>query len=420
VVVYDLIYRVLRHKYGKDNVLYVRNITDVDDKINNSAKERKIAISELTKEITEIFHKDIAALNCLPPVIEPRATNHIAEMIDIIKRLLDLGHAYVAEDGKHVFFAVVSDKNYGLLAGRKTEDMIAGARVSVQDIKHSPEDFVLWKPSLEDDPEGSVFDSPWGAGRPGWHIECSAMSAKYLGNDFDIHGGGVDLLFPHHTNEVAQSCCAHPGSGFASYWVHNGFLTVNGEKMSKSLNNFITLRDVFAKDIQGEVVRYIFLRSHYRGQIDFNLNDLVSAKKTLDGFYRLMLEHPTSDNAGEIDSDLWQVLQDDFNTPAAFAVLHDLARKANIENDLEKKKTIIAQIKSSMQLMGFLYEDPIVWFQGENDREMIAEIESLIEQRSEAKKQKNFALADKIRNDLLAKNIILEDNKDGTIDWKRK
>lgn len=414
IVVYDLLYRLLVYKYGKDKVIYVRNITDVDDKINNTAKEKNIPISVLTKEITDIFHQDINKLSCIAPTQEPKATEHIAEMIEIIQRLIDLDHAYIADN--HVFFSVHSDPNYGQISGRKIDEMIAGARVAVQDIKKSPEDFVLWKPAQADDPEGSTFESPWGTGRPGWHIECSAMSSKYLGNDFDIHGGGLDLLFPHHTNEIAQSCCAYPGSKFANFWVHNGFLTVDNEKMSKSLGNFITLRDVLNKGYHGEIIRFVLMSSHYRSKVNFSYNNLEEAKTILDGFYRLLQQYEATEE--KVNDQFLDSLFNDLNMPEAMAVMHELSKKANTESNPLIKNQIIAGIKASMQLIGLLQESPEKWFHGNIDENFKKEIENLIDQRIEAKKEKNFALADEIRTKLLKKNILLEDKKDGTTDWK--
>src|SRR5579875_3863255 len=276
VIVFDVLYRLLRHLYGDAHVKYVRNITDVDDKINAAAKANGESIRDLTERTAKVFHDDVAALLCLPPDVEPRATEHIAQMIAMIERLIAGGYAYEAEH--HVLFDVAKDQSYGKLSHRNRDEMIAGARVEVAPYKRDPADFVLWKPSPDDLPG---WDSPWGRGRPGWHIECSAMSWKYLGETFDIHGGGADLIFPHHENECAQSLCAFPGSHFARYWLHNGMLVVNSEKMSKSLGNFFTIREVLAK-APGEAIRLLLLRTHYRSLLDFSDRALAEAKKELD------------------------------------------------------------------------------------------------------------------------------------------
>ncbi|MEQ1788973.1 MAG: cysteine--tRNA ligase, partial [Rickettsiales bacterium] len=286
VVVYDVLFRLLRNIYGAEHVTYVRNITDVDDKINAAAKAAGEPISAMTKRVEGWFHDDMAALNCLSPTHEPRATAHISDMVEIIEKLIISGNAYASQG--HVLFRVASYKDYGQLSGRKLDDLIAGARVEVESYKENAGDFVLWKPADEGDDASSVFASPWGAGRPGWHIECSAMSKKYLGDDFDIHGGGADLMFPHHENEIAQSCCAAPKSSFAKYWVHNGFLTVNGEKMSKSLGNFTTVKDVLNKGVRGEVIRFALLSTKYSEPLDWNEKLLADAQKSMDGFYRAL------------------------------------------------------------------------------------------------------------------------------------
>src|SRR3989338_816958 len=280
-VVYDMFFRFFSKVFAK--VIYVRNITDVDDKINNAAKERQISIQELTKEIIKLFHQDLDALNVLRPSLEPKATDNIPEMIKMIEELIENGNAYVSAG--HVLFDVKSYKNYGELSNRNLDEMIAGARIEVEKYKKDPLDFVLWKSADEDDDISSVFASPWGKGRPGWHIECSAMSVKYLGKNFDIHGGGADLQFPHHENEIAQSRCAYSSSIYAKYWIHNGFLTVNGEKMSKSLKNFITVFDLLQKGEKGIVIRYLLLATHYRKPLDFSEKSLHDAQKSIEKFY---------------------------------------------------------------------------------------------------------------------------------------
>ena len=415
VVVYDFLYRLLRHEY--ENVVYVRNITDVDDKINNAAKERGISIGELTSEIIAGFTDDIKALNCLQPTFEPKATTHIKEMIEMIEILIAKKHAYVAEN--HVFFAVKSYPDYGEISGRILEDLISGSRVEISGIKLSAEDFVLWKPADVDTDPSAIFDSPWGKGRPGWHIECSAMACKYLGSDFDIHGGGIDLLFPHHTNEIAQSCCAYEGSGFANFWVHNGFLTVEGEKMSKSLGNFITLRELLAKNIPGEVIRYVFMASHYRKPSDWNVKEIYDAKNTLDNYYNLIDECRIShEEFCEVDVEFIACLKDDLNTPVAYAYLHELAKISNIEQDPDRKRSAVLRLKSCANLIGFLENTPKSWFQGNISKDERHEIEKQMLARNEAKKNKNFSLADSIRDMLKVRGIFIEDKKDGTTIWK--
>jgi len=406
VVVYDVLFRLLRQLYGAEHVTYARNITDVDDKINNAARERGIAIQKLTAEVTGWFHADMAALNVLPAnentdktsglMIEPKATDHIRQMVEIIERLISNDHAYAA-DG-HVLFAVQSMADYGVLSGRVQDDLESGARVKVESYKRGPNDFVLWKPADAEDDPSSVFDSPWGKGRPGWHIECSAMSTHYLGQDFDIHGGGSDLMFPHHENEIAQSCGAFPGSKFAHYWVHNGFLTVNGEKMSKSLGNFITVRQLLDKGIAGEVIRYAFLKTKYREPFDWNDKLVEDAKKELDSLYRKI-------EAGEagIPAEFLEALADDMNTPKAISLLHTYKG---------------AELKAMGALLGILQQPEQGWFKGADSQ--AAEVQHHIDIRNAAKKAKNWAEADGIRSLLKSQGIILEDKPDGTTDWRRE
>jgi cysteinyl-tRNA synthetase len=415
-VVYDVLYRVLREIYGKEHVTYARNITDVDDKINAAAKQNGEPISALTARVEGWFHDDIRALNCLPPTHEPRATAHIKEMIAINQQLISEGHAYVA-DG-HVLFAVDSYKDYGALSGRKLEELIAGARIEVESYKKHPGDFVLWKPGDEGDDPSSVFDSPWGKGRPGWHIECSAMSSKYLGEDFDIHGGGADLMFPHHENEIAQSRCSAKGSHFARYWVHNGFLTVGGEKMSKSLGNFTTVKDVLDKGIQGEVIRLAYLMTKYNEPLDWNEKLLEDAKSTLDHWYRKFVNNPNvyayADNQSFITTDtiFMRSLMNDLNTPSAIADMH-----MSNPNELFMKGRIL----------GLFNQTADEWFKGDDKFHapgiglvsLKDHVESLINERTEAKKSKNFAEADRIRKELADAGILLEDRPNGTTDWRR-
>src|SRR5579883_2156641 len=324
VIVFDVLYRLLRHLYGAAQVRYVRNITDVDDKIINAAREKGENISDLTERTTRAFHEDVAALGALPPDVEPRATQHIPPMIAMIEELIAAGHAYVADH--HVLFAVPSMSDYGRLSGRSRGEMIAGARVEVAPYKRDPADFVLWKPSTAEQPG---WESPWGRGRPGWHIECSAMSEQHLGETFDIHGGGIDLIFPHHENEIAQSVSAHHGKPFVRYWLHNGFVIVEGEKMSKSLGNFRTIREVLA-EAPGEAVRYAMLMTHYRDPLDWTSERLQAAKHALDRFYlALRPVEGLAPAAAGLPERVQAALEDDLNTPLALAAMHDLLTALN-------------------------------------------------------------------------------------------
>ncbi len=408
-VVYDLFYRFFRRVYPR--VTYVRNITDVDDKINLAARERKIMISELTREITKVFHQDMDALNVLRPTIEPRATEHIPDMIVMIEELIKTGHAYV-NDG-HVLFDVKSCKDYGALSRRSLDEMIAGSRVEVASYKKDPLDFVLWKPANAEDDASSIFESPWGSGRPGWHIECSAMSSKYLGADFDVHGGGADLQFPHHENEIAQSRCANASSHYARFWIHNGFLTVNGEKMSKSLKNFITVRDLLDKNIDGIAIRYLLLATHYRKPFDYNQKTLDDAKKSIEKFYAIfdendLLQYRANPSLTLETSHLMQnILRDlaeDLNAAKVLALLHAEVSEIKLENNRKLKYDFIV----ALDFLGLLDDQ---FFSKRSNNSNIDE-NHIIEQialRAHAKTNKDWALADKIRNDLLAQNIALED-----------
>jgi cysteinyl-tRNA synthetase len=394
VVVYDVLYRLLCHTYGKEHVTYVRNVTDVDDKINAAAKTNKEPISALTKRVEGWFHDDMKALNCERPNREPHATQHIKQMIVMIEKLIAGKHAYAAQG--HVLFAVDSFHDYGALSGRKLDELVAGARVEVEGYKKHPGDFVLWKPAEADDDPSSVFDSPWGPGRPGWHIECSAMSSEYLGANFDIHGGGADLMFPHHENEIAQSRCSMPGSHFAKYWVHNGFLTVNGEKMSKSLGNFTTVKDLLDKGVKGEVIRLALLSSKYNEPLDWSEKLVEDAKKQLDFLYR-KIDEPDSGIAPAFDT----YLMDDLNIPRAMSVLLMSSGKG---------------LKAMADILGILQQSPEQWFKGGGADQIVVE---QIDARIAAKKAKNWPEADRIRKDLADQGIILEDRPDGTTDWRR-
>ncbi len=415
MVVFDVLARLLRSLYPQ--VTYVRNITDVDDKINARARETGEPIAAVTARTTADFHADMAALGVLPPDVEPTATGHIPEMIAMIDRLIASGHAYAAEG--HVLFAVASFAEYGRLSGRSPDELLAGARVEVAPYKRDPGDFVLWKPS---EPDAPGWDSPWGRGRPGWHIECSAMSWRYLGETFDIHGGGRDLLFPHHENEAAQSLCAFPGSAFARYWLHNGMLRVNGEKMSKSLGNFSTIRDVLWRT-PAEAVRLILLRSHYREELDFSEAGLTEARRELDRFYRALERHDLV-AASALPEPVMRALCDDLNTPLAISALHGFADAA-IAGDSDSA----AELLRGGLTLGVLKMSPDGWFgrsaEGNADRvislEMRTErnrIQALINERDAARRARNFARADEIRAELHVEGIVLEDGPQGTT-WRR-
>jgi cysteinyl-tRNA synthetase len=404
VIVFDVLFRLLRHFYGADHVKYVRNITDVDDKINARAAERGIPIRELTEGTYKNFKEDVAALGCLPPTVEPRATEHIAEMKTLIERLVASGNAYVAEE--HVLFSVPSMPDYGRLARRSLDEMMAGARVDVAPYKRDPMDFVLWKPSKPGEP---AWDSPSGIktpGRPGWHIECSAMSWKHLGETFDIHGGGIDLVFPHHENEIAQSRCAFHTPVMANYWMHNGFLQLDGEKMSKSLGNISPIREVLA-DWPGEAIRLAMLQTHYRQPLNWGETGLGEAKRTLDHWYAL-----TADVApGMLCADVVEALADDLNTPKALAAFHELRSEA-----AKGSAGAAACLKASAQLIGVLQGSAAGWAAWRPASIAIdeARIEGLIAERNAARKAKDFKESDRIRDELAAMGIVLKDSKDGT------
>jgi len=411
VIVFDVLARLLRHTYGEDHVTYARNITDVDDKIIAENQRTGEDIGSITSRTTKAFHDDMAALGNRPPDIEPRATEHIPEMIALIEDLISKGHAY--ENDGHVLFDVLSMPDYGTLSRRNRDELIAGARVEVAPYKKDPADFVLWKPSDADQPG---WESPWGNGRPGWHIECSAMSEKYLTDTFDIHGGGVDLVFPHHENEIAQSCCAHGPGTFAQTWMHNGYLMVEGEKMSKSLGNFITVHDLL-KEHHGETIRLCMLMTHYRQPLNWTVKGLAQAKESLDRWYgALRSVSPSPD--GDIASSMIEALSDDLNSPLAISALHELAGDVNRSGDAEQAANLVA----TGQVMGLLQLDPEDWFkwqpEGSGNTLSDADIDALIDERTQARANKDFARSDEIRDELSAQGILLEDGPDGTT-WKR-
>ncbi|MDD9334561.1 MAG: cysteine--tRNA ligase [Rickettsiaceae bacterium] len=415
VVVYDILYRSLSKIFGQNHIKYVRNITDVDDKIINRAKELKITISDLTVRITEEFHANMQYLGCKTPNIEPKATMHIDDMIVIIQKLLDLNHAYIADN--HVYFDISTAPNYTKLSNRNLDEMLEGVRIENNPSKKQPYDFVLWKPASKDEEILANFDSPWGRGRPGWHIECSAMSYKYLGENFDIHGGGADLIFPHHTNEIAQSTCAFPNSHFAKYWVHNGFLTCNGEKMSKSLNNFITVKDLIDQKIPGSVVRLLLLSSHYRKPLDYNNKALEDATKTMNYWYRAIENLDINKlNVQNIPEEFLSHLFDDMNTPLAIKIINDYAKLIFASNKEDDKYLYASYLLSCSNFIGLMTQPASKWFYCEINDEPILQH---IEQRRQAKLQKNWLLADQIRQNLSKDGIILEDKLDGSTSWRK-
>ena len=414
VVVFDCLYRLLSVLYPQ--VVYARNITDIDDKIIDAALQRGTDIAEVSTEFTQKYREDMAALNALAPTIEPMATEHIDEMITLTERLIAEGHAYEA-DG-HALFAVESMPTYGELSGRKLEDMMAGARVEVADYKRHPGDFVLWKPSTDQEPG---WDSPWGRGRPGWHLECSAMIRAHLGEAIDIHGGGRDLIFPHHENERAQSCCAY-GDDFVRYWIHNAFIDMDGEKMSKSLGNVRTVRELL-KRFPGEVLRFALLSAHYRSALNFSGDLLTSARGTLDTFYGALRRHRDVEPAAlaPADSRVLIALLDDMNTPEAVAALHAAASRLNKSDDPEEIALAKAELTVGGGLLGLLQADPEGWFTDSMGEEgpTAEEIDGLIQERIAAKSNRDFQRADEIRDDLEAQGVVLEDGPDGT-QWRRR
>lgn len=412
-VVFDLLTRILRRRY---ELTFARNFTDVDDKINAAAIETGKTIGEITERFKIAYNEDMAALGVLPPDIEPSATDHIAEMITMIEKLIEKGHAYEANG--HVLFDVASDKNYGSLSKRDLREMIAGARVEVAPYKKAAHDFVLWKPST---PELPGWDSPWGRGRPGWHIECSAMAEKHLGKTIDIHAGGQDLVFPHHENEMAQSSCVHDGDAFARFWLHNGFLSMKQEKMSKSVGNVLLVHDLI-KEFPGEILRLALLSAHYRQPLDWSDETLKSARRMLDRLYGAIRGIDVSDEAraaAEAPQSLVAALEDDLNSPKAMAEFFALARELNKSGDETEKQRLAATMYAAGDLMGLLQSDPEEWFAGDADGQISAEdIEALIEKRKQAKANRDFAAADAVRDELEAAGVSIADGRDGTT-WRR-
>jgi cysteinyl-tRNA synthetase len=413
-VVFDLLYRVLRERFPK--VVYARNITDVDDKINASAKAAGVPISVITEKYTAIYHEDMAALGVLAPVIEPKVTDHLPDIVCLIERLIERGHAYVVEG--HVLFDINTYPDYGRLSGRDREEMIAGARVEVAPYKRDPADFVLWKPSTPDLPG---WDSPWGRGRPGWHIECSTLIERHLGETIDIHGGGQDLIFPHHENEIAQGTCAHNGKLYCRYWLHNGFVTVTEEKMSKSLGNVLLVHDLL-QEAPGEAIRLVLLSSHYRQPLDWTDTALPQAKAGLDRLYGALrrLEDVvigTQDKA--VSAEFNEALEDDMNTPKALAELFQIAKLANTATEIEELRRLKGQLLAAGDQLGLLQADPEDWF-SRSAHALIdaAEIERLIAERNAARSAKNYALADQIRDELARQGVRIEDGPEGTR-WRR-
>jgi len=404
LIIFDLVYRILIKNFGKNKVNYVRNITDIDDKIIQRANELKIDIRELTKNVTEIFLSDCKYLNCLIPNNQPKATENIKGMIQMIENLLAKKFAYI-KDG-NVYFNVNKFNDYGKLSNKNPKDLISGSRVEISELKNNPLDFVLWKPSKDKEP---FWESPWGNGRPGWHIECSVMSEKYLGKEFDLHCGGLDLIFPHHENEIAQSICANDSSIFAKYWMHNGYVTVDGKKMSKSDGNFVTINNL-KNNFNGQIVRLSILGTHYRQPLDWNIKILETNKKILENWYSLY-----SPNEDEINDELFNILLDDLNTPKFITNIHSLYNKAKTGDVVAKKN-----LNSALKFLG-LFEQNEEQFNSLRKKSNldISEIENLIEQRNLARKDKDFKKADKIRLDLEKNGILIEDLNNKT-HWKHK
>jgi cysteinyl-tRNA synthetase len=410
-VVFDVLFRLLRRTYGEEHVIYARNITDVDDKIIEAARELGEPIDVITDKFTGIYRQDTGALGVLPPTLEPHATEHIGEMIGMIARLIESGHAYEAEG--HVLFSVQSYDRYGALSKRDREDMIAGARVEVAPYKKDPADFVMWKPAKDGEPG---WDSPWGRGRPGWHIECSAMAETHLGEIFDIHGGGTDLKFPHHENEIAQSVCAHGGKAMARFWLHNGFLSMESTKMSKSLGNVKLVHDLI-KDWPGEVLRYALLTAHYRAPLDWTQKLLHTSQKSLDRLYGVLRRIET-EPAAEVPEAVEAALADDLNTPKALAALFALAGEANRAETDEARQAAASALLAGGHALGLLEGSPDAWFGIDAlSPEERAQIDQLIIDRTAARQAKDFARADALREELDKRKVLVDDGPEGTT-WR--
>ena len=403
LVVFDILFRVLKKIYP--NVNYVRNITDVDDKIIETSKKKNKSIHEVTEEVTKVFHENCKSLNCLQPTREPKATEHIKEMIEMTTSLISKKFAYVSNG--HVYFAVTSFKEYGKLSNKNLEELKAGSRIEVSKLKKNPMDFVLWKPSLDEDPG---WDSPWGRGRPGWHLECSVMSEKYLGKNFDIHGGGLDLIFPHHENEIAQSCCNNRTQKFSNYWVHNGFVTIDKEKMSKSLGNIVTISDA-VKKYSGQVVRLALMSAHYSQPLDWNEKLLLEQKSTIEKWYQLYEDYDE-----EFETEVIESLLEDLNTPGFIAKINEFYNVAK-KGDEKSKKTF----NSACRLIGLFNQNKNEWDKFKKSNSNVSEefILKKINERLNAKNKGNYKLADQIRDELLKKDVVIEDQKNKTI-WKFK
>ena len=417
-VVFDTLYRVLRAIYS--GVTYARNITDIDDKIINKSNDLSIDINKITNKFSGAYFEDMLALNTLEPDVIPYATQHIPDMIQMVETLVEKGHAYPAEseieaDKGHVLFSVPSMSKYGELSKRNLDEQEAGARVEVAGYKQYAGDFVLWKPSTDKEPG---WDSPWGRGRPGWHLECSAMIKKHLGETIDIHGGGHDLIFPHHENEIAQSCCANDGKPLANFWMHNGFINIDGEKMSKSLGNFRLVRDLL-QQYPGEVLRYVILSSHYRSEQNFSKDLLDSAWRTLDSLYGFIRGVSPAEGHLNSSGDGFKALLDDLNTPVAISELYRLAKAVNQAKG-EEQIALMQELKGLADILGLLQQDPEQWFTlARGDDQLSAEqIEQQIQARQQAKQDKDFAKADQIRQQLLDSGVVLEDSREGT-QWRR-
>lgn len=404
LVVFDILFRILKSLYNS-NVIYVRNITDVDDKIIEASQNNKKNINEITNEVIKTFHENCKSLNCLKPTVEPKATEHIKEMIEMTSSLIKKGFAY--ENKNHIYFAVDKFKDYGKLSNKNLDDLKSGSRIEISDLKKNPMDFVLWKPSNEKDPG---WESPWGRGRPGWHLECSAMSEKYLGKNLDIHGGGLDLIFPHHENEIAQSCCNNNTKKFSNYWVHNGFVTINKEKMSKSLGNIISITEA-VKKYSGQVVRLALLSAHYSQPLDWNDKLLENQRAIIEKWYQLY-----DDTNKELKPDVFESLLDDLNTPGFIAKIHELYNAAKKGDEKSKK-----YFNSACKFIGLFNLNKDEWNKFKKSNSKISEefILKKINERLNAKNNGNYELADQIRDELLKKDIVIEDQKDKTV-WKFK